>query len=89
MSRLFAALVFLFGFLPAVASAETLLLMAEEDGCYWCAKWNEEIGPAYPKTIEGKTAPLKLLCWSRMARRWAALKVIPAKTSFGRYLRNY
>lgn len=59
MSRLFAALVFLLGFLPAVASAETLLLMAEEDGCYWCAKWNEEIGTAYPKTIEGKTAPLK------------------------------
>ncbi|MEO0390826.1 MAG: hypothetical protein AAF218_07785 [Pseudomonadota bacterium] len=33
--------------------------MAEEDGCYWCAKWNEEIAHIYPKTAEGKTAPLR------------------------------
>ncbi|MEL6782515.1 MAG: hypothetical protein AAFO51_09075 [Pseudomonadota bacterium] len=42
-----------------MASAETYLLMAEEDGCYWCAKWNEEIAHIYPKTIEGQTAPLQ------------------------------
>ena len=45
--------------LPASASAETYLLMAEEDGCYWCGKWNEEIAHIYPKTTEGKIAPLK------------------------------
>lgn len=45
--------------LPASASAETFLLMAEEDGCYWCEKWNEEIAHIYPKTTEGKIAPLK------------------------------
>ncbi len=44
--------------LPFSAAAENLLLMAEEKGCYWCAKWNEEIGPIYPKTAEGRSAPL-------------------------------
>lgn len=45
--------------LPLSSAAETYLLMAEEDGCVWCARWNEEIAPIYPKTAEGKTAPLK------------------------------
>ncbi len=45
--------------LPATAQAETVLLMAEEAGCYWCAKWNEEIAEIYPKTAEGRTAPLQ------------------------------
>lgn len=45
--------------LPLGASAQTLLLMAEEDGCHWCKRWNEEIAHIYPKTLEGKTAPLQ------------------------------
>jgi hypothetical protein len=48
----------LVSFLPLQAAAEPVLLMAEEDGCYWCAKWNEELGHIYPKTAEGRTAPL-------------------------------
>lgn len=44
---------------PNLAWAEISLLMAEEDGCYWCAKWNAEIAHIYPKTAEGKTAPLQ------------------------------
>jgi len=45
--------------LPLAATADTYLLMAEEDGCYWCAKWNEEIAHIYPKTAEGRAAPLR------------------------------
>ena len=45
--------------LAFAAQAETRLLMAEEHGCYWCARWNEEIAEIYPKTREGKTAPLQ------------------------------
>ncbi len=45
--------------LPLPAAAETYLLMAEEAGCFWCARWNEEISHIYPKTTEGKTAPLQ------------------------------
>lgn len=35
------------------------LWMFEEQGCYWCETWLEEIGPVYPKTWESKVAPLK------------------------------
>ncbi|MEL6125248.1 MAG: hypothetical protein AAFR57_02475 [Pseudomonadota bacterium] len=45
--------------LPLAATAEPRLLMAEEHGCYWCAKWDEEIAHIYPKTAEGRAAPLE------------------------------
>ncbi|WP_234423740.1 hypothetical protein [Tateyamaria sp. Alg231-49] len=45
--------------LPLPAFAQTYLLMAEEAGCAWCARWNEEISHIYPKTPEGQTAPLQ------------------------------
>ena len=35
------------------------LVMFEEAGCSWCAVWDEEIAPIYPKTPEGKIAPLR------------------------------
>ena len=44
--------------LPVGARADTYLLMAEEVGCMWCARWNDEIAPVYPKTSEGTAAPL-------------------------------
>ena len=59
MKRLHILWVMALMWLPAAAVAETYLLMAEEDGCYWCAKWNEEISHIYPKTTEGKLAPLQ------------------------------
>lgn len=45
--------------LVAPATAETRLMMAEEPGCIWCARWNSEIGPIYEKTGEGAAAPLR------------------------------
>ncbi|MGB3246507.1 MAG: hypothetical protein WBB25_18380 [Sulfitobacter sp.] len=50
--------VFLISVSALSASAETVLIMVEEKGCVWCAKWNEEISHIYPKTDEGKVAPL-------------------------------
>ncbi len=35
------------------------LLMIEEDGCYWCEAWNDDIAHIYPKTSEGEAAPLR------------------------------
>lgn len=61
MKFLKTLMVFLFVLAPAVAVAETYLLMVEEEGCIWCDRWNEEIAHIYPKTVEGKTAPLKRL----------------------------
>jgi hypothetical protein len=35
------------------------LLMFEAAGCPYCARWTEAIGPVYPKTAEGRRAPLR------------------------------
>ncbi len=50
-----ALAVFLLG-TPAVADVR--LIMVEEAGCPWCERWKAEIGPIYPKTAEGRIAPL-------------------------------
>ena len=49
---------FLIGFLPLPALAADLV-MVEQHGCHWCAQWNKEIAHIYPKTDEGKRAPLR------------------------------
>ncbi len=60
-----ARAVFLFGLLALIAAlparAEVSLLMFERPGCIYCARWNEEVSPEYPKTAEGKAAPLRRL----------------------------
>lgn len=40
-----------------VGAAE--LLMLEQPGCPWCARFNAEIAPGYPNTDEGRRAPLR------------------------------
>lgn len=35
------------------------LIMMEQQACHWCERWHAEIGPIYPKTDEGKRAPLR------------------------------
>ncbi|SEK18064.1 hypothetical protein [Pacificibacter marinus] len=35
------------------------LIMVEQQGCIYCARWNAEIAPIYPKTPEGHFAPLR------------------------------
>lgn len=42
--------------LPAAAAE---LVMLEQPGCAWCARFNAEIAPAWPKTEEGRLAPLR------------------------------
>lgn len=32
--------------------------MVEQPGCAYCAAWDDEIAPIYPKTAEGAFAPL-------------------------------
>ena len=50
----------MFGFLltSQQVNAEVRLMMVEQDGCPWCERWKAEIGPIYPKTAEGRIAPL-------------------------------
>lgn len=47
------------GFAAPVGAQSAELIMIEEPGCPWCKVWNEEIGIAYPKTEEGRRAPLR------------------------------
>jgi thioredoxin-related protein len=58
LRTLAAALLLLatFGMQPAAAAE---LVMFEDAGCVWCARFNREVAPIYPKTIEGKRAPLR------------------------------
>lgn len=34
------------------------LMMVEREGCIYCAAWDREIGPGFPKSTEGRAAPL-------------------------------
>lgn len=43
----------------AHVAAGAMLVMVEEQGCMWCARWNEDIADIYPKTGEGRAAPLQ------------------------------
>lgn len=45
--------------LSASAMQAEQLVMVEQDGCHWCARWDEEIAHIYPKTPEGQRAPLR------------------------------
>lgn len=45
--------------LTALPAWAVELVMVEQVGCIYCERWNEDIGPIYPKTAEGKFAPLR------------------------------
>lgn len=42
-----------------VSAAE--LLMFDDPGCMWCARWEAEVGPDYPGSPAAAIAPLKRL----------------------------
>lgn len=54
---------FAFTALAALAANRTAgaaeLIMLEQTGCAWCARFNAEIAPGWPKTAEGRKAPLR------------------------------
>lgn len=43
------------------AAADVRLMMIEELGCPYCDLWKSQIGPIYPKTPEGRIAPLTMV----------------------------
>jgi hypothetical protein len=50
------------------------LLMFEDGGCPWCRRWHAEIGPGYPRTEEGRLAPLRRVNVRDQAGAGVALK---------------
>lgn len=59
MLRKLPLVVLAVGIAASAAKAELRLLMIEQPGCAYCARWNTEIAPIYPKTPEGRAAPLE------------------------------
>src|SRR5882757_11465849 len=55
--RAFSTLCVMIFLAGAAGAAE--LVMYRRDGCPWCAKWDREIGPIYPKTDFSKRVPLR------------------------------
>ena len=47
--------------LAAQTAQAAELLMFEKDGCPWCLRWHQEIGPGYPRSDEGRRAPLRVI----------------------------
>jgi hypothetical protein len=45
----------------ASAADAAELLMYRRAGCPWCATWDREIGPIYPKTDIGRRVPLRMV----------------------------
>lgn len=58
------------------------LVMFTLDGCPWCARFEREVGPVYPKTAEGRRAPLRRVDVRSADARMAGLKdrVVAAPT---------
>lgn len=54
--------------------------MFEEAGCVWCAKWDAELSEIYPKTPEGRAAPLVRLDVHDVIPKTLTLKSRPIYT---------
>ena len=58
MRYILAILFLAMNLLASTVTAETQLMMVEEDSCPWCQRWHAEVGDVYNITDEGKIAPL-------------------------------
>lgn len=58
LQKIILTLVVLFTSIPGDAAE---LVMFEQPACPWCAAFNREIAEIYPKTAEGRAAPLRRL----------------------------
>jgi hypothetical protein len=46
-------------FLAGLPARAMELVMVEQHGCHWCAQWDATISAIYPRTPEGRFAPLR------------------------------
>lgn len=57
----------------------TELIMVEEPGCPWCLQWDRDLGEIYPKTPEGKYAPLRKVQLHDIKRKPEELGLTPQR----------
>ena len=60
-AKIFAAATALSLGLTSISSAETTLVMVEQDGCVYCQRWHSEVGEIYPLTDFAASAPLRIV----------------------------
>jgi hypothetical protein len=58
----------------ATAAPALELVMFRRAGCSWCAAWDREIGPIYPKTEVGRRAPIRFADTERAGEAKIVLK---------------
>src|SRR4051812_9334327 len=58
-SPLLAAISLALGLLLAVQAQAAELVMFEQGGCVYCARWNRDVAPIYDKTAEARVLPLR------------------------------
>jgi len=73
------------GVLPGTATAalfpdRRVLLMIEELGCPYCARWKRDVEQAYRNSLEGRVAPLEIIMMSDPRVR--ALKAVVYSPTF-------
>jgi thioredoxin-related protein len=61
MRKLIQNAMAVFIILVAQAGTSYELIMVEQQGCHYCERWKEEIGPIYPKTDLGMFAPVRMV----------------------------
>ena len=60
--------------LGASSASALELIMFRRAGCPWCAVWDREVGPIYPKTEIGRRLPMRLVDLDRGGELKAVLK---------------
>ncbi len=70
----------LFGALALARAEAAELVMFEQKGCPWCAVFDREIAPIYPKTAEGARAPLRRVDITRPLPRDIAFVTVERMT---------
>jgi len=69
-----ASVVLLAGIIAgANGSRAAELVMFDDPDCVWCRRWLAEIGPGYPRTPEGRQAPLRRVAIRNQADAGVAL----------------
>ncbi|MDG3040297.1 thioredoxin domain-containing protein [Roseicyclus marinus] len=59
LAALLAAVVILVAQPHAAQAQDWELVLIEQHGCAYCARWNRDVAPEYPLTPEGRFAPLR------------------------------
>ena len=59
LSSLFALIGVTYFALASLPAHAAELVMFEQAGCPWCARFDRDIAPTYTKTAEGQRAPLR------------------------------